>query len=66
MTTALGAPAMTTKASAVGDPPAADPPAPGAAAASTSPSTMSGGGQEDRQLISVNSIPEHRIWRHQR
>ena len=46
VTTALGAPAMTTKGpttSAVADPPAADPPAPGAAVAGTSPSTMSGG-----------------------
>ena len=48
MTTALGAPVMTTKGpttSAVADPPAADPQAPGASAASTSPSRMSGGGR---------------------
>ena len=48
MTTALGAPPMTTKGpttSAVTDPPAADPPAPGAAATSTSSSTTSGGGR---------------------
>ena len=47
VTTALGAPPMTTKGptKAVADPPAADPPAPGAAATSTSSSTMSGGGR---------------------
>jgi hypothetical protein len=55
VTTALGAPAMTTKTSAAGDPPAADPPAAGAAVSSASASTKSGGGGSSSDLSQFNA-----------